>query len=154
MDELYPETQHSDWKVGDPEGISILQCHQCLGIEYRESINGKVIYKYYRVGKPESLDDPFGCAWGNILARMTCEHEWVTLHSDVISDKDSAEKRLGEQLKNSSLEDAGYEAEIAQDTYERVAYGESHNWCYKCGMYLIPTGKPSFKLPRSGEFTT
>ena len=114
--------------------------------------NGTLTYRYYHVGQKDPLARPPLCNRDIPMgANRTCTHDWLTLYSDVVTDKDAARAKYLEEIENGALEYSGYEPAFADDIYERVAYGESHHWCWKCGWHLIPTGRPNFELPAAGN---
>ena len=98
------------------------------------------------------MHQPYTCpsnAIEKLVARGKCIHEYIAVLNTAIDD---ARKRNAQRLyRNLCKEDnLGWLVEDAQDIYERQAYGETHLWCWKCGAYYVPTGKPSFIPPAVG----
>jgi hypothetical protein len=115
-------------------------------------------YFYYKKGSREVTDQPYVCESltledqvKKLDTRNKCVHEYIKILSTAINKerKDEGAKLYRKLCRQDNL---GWllDREDARDLYERQAYGEEHFWCWKCGAYYVPTGKPSFFPPAVG----
>ena len=155
---LHPDSSHQGsgtgpgWGHEQPSRNSAYHCGTCGGVQIIEVGEGSLQYFYFKVGSKIRLDQPYICESNpieNLIARGKCIHEYIAVLSTAIngSRKIEAEKLYRKLCKKNNL---GWLVEDAQDIYERQAYGETHLWCWKCGAYYVPTGKPSFVPPTVG----
>jgi hypothetical protein len=156
VDDLHPDnSHHSTWGHLGLTRSYAKNCIFCGGVQvtllYKDNQES---YLYYRVGSKKPSIEPYMCDSTKRIDSRECKHDWVEVLGDVAGDKLKAEneyKRLSkEDASSDTLKYIGYESEIIYDVYERIAYGESFNWCCRCGAFYNPTGKPNFKLPEKG----
>ena len=154
VNSLHPDSSHqtSGWGHEKPSRDSAYHCGSCGGVQIIEVGESTLRYSYYKVGSKIRLYQPYICpsnAIQNLVARSECTHEYITVLSTAI--KDSKKRDAQRHYRGFCREDnLGWLFEDARDIYERQAYGETHLWCWKCGAYYVPTGKPSFVPPAVG----
>lgn len=160
VDSLHPDSSHyasgtgPGWGHEKPVTSSAYPC-MCGGVQVIEVEKGSLRYFYYKVGNKSKIDQPYVCEWlesiNNFRARGNCFHDYIEILStaNIGAHNEEADKSYRKLKKNNNLE-WFVDGEIAQDIYERQAYGETHLWCWKCGAYYVPTGKPNFIPPAIG----
>lgn len=155
VNSLHPDSSHRasgtgpGWGYEKPSRDSAYHCGSCGGVQIIEVGEGPLQYSYYKVGSKIRLRQPYICpsnAIENLVARSKCIHEYIAVLNTAIDNarKRNAQRQYRKLCKEDNL---GWLVEDAQDIYERQAYGETHLWCWKCGAYYVPTGKPSFIPP-------
>ena len=146
---------HLGWKDADIKTSIARCCYNCNGIQVILIKNKKKEYLYYQVGSTDASKNPFECISNEKIDQSSCIHKWITLLSDVIDDKVQAEKKYRKYIREEFPyfpERYIFDNPALTDVYERKAYGESDEWCWICGLFYNPTGRPSFLLPEKGYY--
>jgi hypothetical protein len=152
---LHPDnSHHSTWGHGKLTRSFAKNCIFCGGVQVAILKDNQEQYVYYRIGSREPRSEPYECDRAKRIKSDVCKHDWIEVLTNVTGDKQKAEKEYKKLMKEDTpidtLKYVGYERDIVLDAYERIAYGESFTWCWNCGAFYNPTGKPNFKLLSKG----
>jgi len=135
---------------------SIETCGNCYSARVASFANGHVKFLYYKLGSPSQLQSLSTCQPipikfnqdGNVADQANCQHNFIELATSK-STKPEDHKKYKKLIKNRNIK---IESMYGVDTitYQNSVFGETHYWCYKCGLFRRLNPFREHLLPSKG----